>query len=68
MITEQRKSELQQKGFSVEDMEKVWGPGWWSGQFRWVRKECDDFQDGDTSDSEDAAWVEADRYATELCL
>jgi hypothetical protein len=61
MITAERKAELTAKGYWIEDMDKEWGPGWWSGSFRWFKGKGEDadFQDGDVSDSEEDAWKSA---------
>lgn len=59
MITAERKAELTAKGYYIEDMHAVWGEGWWSGSFRWMMKDSDEFQDGDVSDSEEDAWKSA---------
>lgn len=67
-VSEARKAELTEKGYYIEDMEKVWGPGWWSGQHRWMKKDGSDFQDGDTSDTANDAWLSADRYDREISL
>lgn len=37
MISAQRKAELEAADFYVEDMGAAYGPGWWAGQFRWMR-------------------------------
>lgn len=49
MISAQRKAELEAADFYVEDMGAAYGPGWWAGQFRWMRKGTDEFQDGDNA-------------------
>jgi hypothetical protein len=61
MITAERKAQLIDRGFYVEDMGKEYGEDF-AGQFRWMHHDTQDFQDGDTSDSEDAAWAEASRF------
>lgn len=61
MITAERKAQLIGRGFYVEDMGQEHGEDF-AGQFRWMHHDTQDFQDGDTSDSEDAAWLEASRF------
>lgn len=63
-ISTERKAELQDAGFYVEDMGQEHGKEF-EGQFRWMNSVTQDFQDYDTCDSEDAAWYEASMYATE---
>ena len=55
-ISQQQVTELEQAGYEVEDMGRVYGPGF-HGQYRWVNGS--DFQDHDTSDSVGDAWLEA---------
>lgn len=55
-ISQRQISELEAAGYEVEDMGKVYGPGY-HGQYRWANGE--DFQDHDTSDSVGEAWLEA---------
>jgi hypothetical protein len=61
MITAERKAQLIDRGFYVEDMGKEYGYDW-AGLFRWMHHDTQDFQDGEPSDSEDAAWAEASRF------
>lgn len=64
MITAERKQELQALGYYVEDMGAAHGAEF-AGQYRWMKRNADDFQDGGTSDSEYDAWIECShsRYA-----
>lgn len=59
MITEQQKQALKDKGYSIENMQEVWGDGWWNGLFRWMN----DKQLGDgfgvPQISEEEAWADA---------
>ena len=57
MISQETKAVLIAQGFYVEDMGQEHGSEW-AGEFRWMNSVTDDFQDHDTSDSEEAAWVE----------
>lgn len=34
--TEAQIAELKSRGYYVEDMQEVWGNGWWNGKFRWM--------------------------------
>ena len=61
MITQERKKELANDGYYVEDMGEVYGEDW-KGEYRWMNTGSDDFQDHDTSDSEDAAWLLASEH------
>lgn len=65
MITAERKAQLMSRGFYVEDMGKEYGD-YFAGEFRWMHHDTQDFQDGDTSDSEDAAWAEASRFESNV--
>ncbi len=55
-----RIAELKKKGYYVEDMGK--GDKSFAGQFRWMNSKTGDFQDSETSNSENEAWSEADQY------
>jgi hypothetical protein len=57
VITEDHKRILREKGYTIEDMGKVWGK-LYAGKFRFFV--WDDF--GQTQDSEDAAWADAWQY------
>lgn len=61
MVTAERKAQLTAAGFYVEDMGQEHGPEF-AGQFRWMCRNSDDFQDDETSDSEDAAWSSASMF------
>jgi len=65
MISNERKQELKDRGFYVEDMGQEYGDDF-AGQFRWMHHDTQDFQDGESSDSEDAAWAEADRFESNI--
>lgn len=65
MITAERKAELQALGYYVEDMGKEHGTEW-EGQFRFMNSKSDDFQDWDTSESEDLAWKVCARHVFNL--
>lgn len=78
MITDERKAELTDEGYAVEDMGVVHGVEF-AGQFRWLNSitrdfqesgnsENRDFQDYDSSDSEADAWGEADAHAVYTAL
>ena len=62
MITLERKCQLLNQGFYVEDMGSEYGPEF-EGCFRWMNKITDEFQDGDFSYDEESAWIEADNFA-----
>lgn len=62
MITLERKCQLLNQGFYVEDMGSEYGPEF-EGCFRWMNKITDEFQDGDSSYDEESAWIEADLFA-----
>jgi hypothetical protein len=68
MITAQQKEQLTIAGFEVENMGEVYGDEF-AGQWRWLAVNRDsgelvDFQDDETSDSEEAAWDRAwERYS-----
>lgn len=55
------REELKALGYYVEDMGKEYGSEW-EGQYRWMNKITGDFQDSDTSDSEEEAWKDAEGY------
>jgi len=61
MISTERKAQLTDFGFYVEDMGKEYGPDF-AGQYRWMHHHTIDFQDGEPSCSEDDAWKDADRF------
>jgi hypothetical protein len=65
VITEQRKRELKDKGYYIEDMGLEYGPEW-AGQFRWMRSNPSDFQDYGTSYSTEEAWNEAHLHDEQL--
>lgn len=56
MISQETKAKLIARGFYVESMGFEYGPEF-EGQYRWMNSITNDFQDSDTSDSEDAAWA-----------
>lgn len=65
MITIEQRTKLEELGFYIEDMQEVWGSGWWNGMFRWMRN-TDEFQDYEPSESEDLAWACAWAYANSM--
>ena len=64
MVSQERKQQLALKGYFVEDMGAEYGPEF-EGQFRWMNSLTGDFQDFDTSLSEESAWKRADRYESQ---
>jgi hypothetical protein len=62
VISEERRMELRKAGYRVEDMGAEYGPSF-EGQWRFINIVTGDFQDHDTSTSEDDAWQEADDFA-----
>lgn len=61
MISPETKANLIAQGFYVEDMGKEHGPDF-AGEYRWMNSATGDFQDFDTSDSEDDAWGDCARF------
>jgi hypothetical protein len=61
MISQETKANLIAQGFYVEDMGQEYGAEF-AGEFRWMNSISGDFQDFNTSDSEDAAWVECANF------
>lgn len=62
MITAARKAELVALGYYVEDMGETYGEDF-EGQFRYMNNiDPDIFQDFDTSDSADDAWIAANDF------
>lgn len=66
MITQARKDELTAAGYKIEDMEAAWGPGWWSGSFRWINNTLQGDTFGEPQDSEADAWDDASQYQEQL--
>jgi hypothetical protein len=56
IATPEQIAALQAQGYYVEDMGAEWGAEW-AGKFRWMKRDSDEFQDWDTSDSEAEAWA-----------
>lgn len=65
MISAERKNQLANAGYYVEDMGAMYGTDW-AGQYRWMNTGSHDFQDHDTSNSEDEAWALADKHHRRL--
>jgi hypothetical protein len=63
-ITTERKKELTQAGFFVENMQRANGPGWWNGLWRFLDHACDHI--GSPQSSEEAAWADLDQYHRQL--
>lgn len=62
MITAERKAELVAQGYYVEDMGETYGEDF-VGQFRYMHNiDPDIFQDCETSDSENDAWIAANSF------
>lgn len=60
MITTAEKAALLAKGYTIEDMDEAWGPGWWEGQFRFIRDDTEDF--GVPQYTVEAAWEDAKQF------
>lgn len=61
MQADQKINALKRKGFYVENMEDEYGEEF-AGEFRWMNESTAEFQDDDTSDSEEAAWNDCISY------
>lgn len=60
------KTKLEELNFYVEDMQEVYGDGWWNGMHRWMRNGGEDFQESDPCSCEEAAWQRALDYAKHM--
>lgn len=59
-----RLKQLTKLGYYVEDMGKAYGSEF-KGQYRWMNRKTEDFQDDEESPSKSEAWKRADEHAKE---
>jgi len=64
MTFQETKAKLISQGFYVEDMGQEYGAEF-AGEYRWMNSVTNDFQDHDTSESEEAAWIECVKHIEE---
>jgi len=57
--------ELVALGYYVQNMGDTHGPEF-EGQYRWMHRHSDDFQDWGTSDTIGEAWADCDRHVNSL--
>lgn len=61
-VSDERKKELKELGYYVEDMGKEYGKEF-KGRYRWMsEKNPDDFQDGEESYDKEEPWYLCDRF------